>query len=77
MRAFHFQIALMEEHFNENYVESDIYPKATFRGEFMSFLKTSNRNKVLVNGIIDFHGVKKKCHSCSYGTRGPKINWRM
>ena len=61
MRAFHFQIALMEEHFNENYVESDIYPKATFRGEFMEFLKLQQKQEVLVNGIIDFHGVKKKC----------------
>ncbi|MDA1243164.1 MAG: YceI family protein, partial [Bacteroidetes bacterium] len=28
MRAFHFEKALMEEHFNENYVESEKYPKA-------------------------------------------------
>ena len=32
MRAFKFKIALMEEHFNENYVESEKYPKATFKG---------------------------------------------
>ena len=34
MRAFKFKIALMEEHFNENYVESEKYPKATFKGTF-------------------------------------------
>ncbi len=61
MRAFHFQIALMEEHFNENYVESDIYPKATFRGEFLEFPKNlKQKQEVLVNGIIDFHGVQKE-----------------
>ena len=32
MRAFHFEKALMEEHFNESYVESDTHPKATFQG---------------------------------------------
>ena len=32
MRGFHFEKALMEEHFNENYVESDTYPKATYQG---------------------------------------------
>ena len=32
MTAFHFEKKLMEEHFNENYVESEKYPKATFKG---------------------------------------------
>jgi len=32
MRAFVFKKALMEEHFNESYVESDIYPKLQFQG---------------------------------------------
>jgi hypothetical protein len=30
--AFEFKKALMQEHFNENYMESDKYPKATFNG---------------------------------------------
>ena len=34
VKGFHFEKALMEEHFNENYLESDKYPKATFKGEF-------------------------------------------
>jgi hypothetical protein len=33
MRSFKFDRALMEEHFNENYVESDKYPKAKFKGK--------------------------------------------
>ncbi|MGY8939647.1 MAG: YceI family protein, partial [Flavobacteriales bacterium] len=32
MQSFLFEKALMQEHFNENYVESEIYPKATFKG---------------------------------------------
>ena len=61
MRAFHFKIALMEEHFNENYVESDQYPKATFRGRFIDLPEDlSLQNKLLVKGIIDFHGVQKE-----------------
>ncbi len=33
MKAFEFEKALMQEHFNENYVESDKYPKASFDGK--------------------------------------------
>ncbi len=34
MKAFEFEKALMQEHFNENYVESDKFPKASFDGKF-------------------------------------------
>jgi polyisoprenoid-binding protein YceI len=37
VKAFHFEIALMQEHFNENYMDSDKYPKATFRGQLVDF----------------------------------------
>src|SRR6478672_4504093 len=37
MKSFRFKLALMEEHFNENYVESDTYPKATFKGKIENF----------------------------------------
>ena len=32
-KGFHFAKALMEEHFNENYIESSKFPKATFKGD--------------------------------------------
>lgn len=32
MRSFNFEKALMQEHFNENYIESHKYPNATFQG---------------------------------------------
>jgi len=37
MRAFVFKKSLMHEHFNESYIESDLYPKATFTGEVVDF----------------------------------------
>src|SRR4051812_42180218 len=36
MKGFEFQKALMEEHFNENYAESDKFPKAVFKGVVMN-----------------------------------------
>jgi hypothetical protein len=37
MRAFVFKKSLMHEHFNESYIESDLYPKATFNGKLTDF----------------------------------------
>ena len=60
MRAFKFKIALMEEHFNENYVESEKYPKATFKGAFTNLpADLSKQHELLVAGVMDFHGVQK------------------
>lgn len=33
VKSFEFKIALMQEHFNENYLESDKFPKSTFKGK--------------------------------------------
>ncbi len=37
MRAFVFKKTLMREHFNESYIESDLYPEATFIGKIIDF----------------------------------------
>jgi hypothetical protein len=37
IRDFHFRLDLMEEHFNENYIESNRYPKAVFKGKILKF----------------------------------------
>lgn len=48
IRGFRFRVALMEEHFNENYLESQQYPKATFTGKLAGFSKNALANdKVL------------------------------
>jgi polyisoprenoid-binding protein YceI len=49
VKSFHFERALMEEHFNENYMESDKYPKSTFKGT-ISNLSSINFSK---NGKYD------------------------
>ena len=60
MRAFVFKKALMQEHFNESYVESDIFPKATFEGEIpdldISFASPQTR---IVKGLITVHGISQ------------------
>lgn len=38
MRAFTFEKSLMYEHFNESYIESDLYPTAVFEGEIIDFI---------------------------------------
>ena len=61
MKSFMFKKALMEEHFNENYVESDKYPKATFKGEIIKFEDISDvKSKAQVKGILTIHGVSKE-----------------
>ncbi len=37
VKAFHFRVALMQEHFNENYMDSDQFPKASFKGKIKDF----------------------------------------
>ena len=53
----------MEEHFNENYMESSIYPKSTFSGKFTNFdvsnFRKNGKYNVVVEGDLKIHGVKK------------------
>lgn len=62
VKGFRFKNALMEEHFNENYAESDDYPKSTFKGTIsnFSFKKLSTTpTAVTFNGSLTFHGKTK------------------
>ena len=59
MKGFRFKVALMEEHFNENYVESDKYPKATFKGkvEGLDITKlTADPKPYTITGDLTLHG---------------------
>ena len=61
-KSFKFERALMEEHFNENYMESEKFPKATFKGQITN-LKDINFSKdgvydITLKGTLDMHGVK-------------------
>jgi len=61
IKAFVFKRTLMQEHFNENYMESDKFPKATFSGRFVGFdaatLATAGPHNVQVQGDLTLHGV--------------------
>lgn len=61
-KGFRFKVALMEEHFNENYIESDKYPKATFKGKIENFdasALSSNAKDYKINGKLELHGKTK------------------
>ena len=52
----------MEEHFNENYMESDTYPKATFKGKIDNFdvaKLTSIAKEYNIRGKMEIHGKTK------------------
>jgi hypothetical protein len=61
MNQFDFPRKLMQQHFNENYVESDKYPKATFSGAYTedADLSKDGTYAVKVNGKLTIHGVTK------------------
>lgn len=63
IKAFEFEKKLMQEHFNENYMESDKHPKSTFKGTFEvpEGLKSmaDGSYEVDVTGDISVHGVTK------------------
>ena len=60
MRAFVFKKALMQEHFNESYVESDIYPKATFEGKILELDTTFSEPQTrIAKGEISVHGISR------------------
>ena len=64
IKSFHFDRALMEEHFNENYMESDKVPKSVFKGKItnlasVDFTKNGTYN-VTVEGDLTIHDVTNK-----------------
>ena len=61
MNAFIFEKALMREHFNESYIESDIYPKATFEGKIIDFDPAITGEQTrMVKGNFSMHGATKE-----------------
>ena len=54
---FIFPIKLMQEHFNENYLESDIYPISNFQGKILSEKSKNNSDKTKVEGDLMIHGI--------------------
>lgn len=56
VKAFRFKNALMQEHFNESYAESDDYPKAIFSGKIKDFALGRTNT---IEGELTFHGKSK------------------
>ncbi|HJS01288.1 MAG TPA: YceI family protein [Flavobacterium sp.] len=66
VKGFRFKVALMEEHFNENYIESGKYPKAIFKGKIENFdasKLTDAPQKFTINGTLVIHGKTKNITS--------------
>lgn len=64
IKSFKFEKALMQEHFNENYMESDKFPKADFKGKLanpgaVNFSKDGSY-PVQLQGKLTIHGVTKE-----------------
>ncbi len=57
---FKFKKSLMQQHFNEKYMESDKFPKATFQGTVSGFNKESKGvQNAIASGKLTIHGVTK------------------
>lgn len=56
-----FKKSLMQEHFNENYVESHKYPKAKFKGLILNYDQLNEQlNETEIKGILSVHGEEKE-----------------
>ncbi len=65
IHEFQFKRTLMQEHFNENYMESEKFPKATFTGQLLNAAQVlkqlpSGTQTVEVEGNLVLHGVTRK-----------------
>jgi polyisoprenoid-binding protein YceI len=62
--SFQFKSKLMQEHFNENYLESGKFPKATFSGKLENFsgfdINSKNPQSIVVKGKMNIHGTDQE-----------------
>jgi len=60
IKGFQFEKKLMQEHFNDKYMESDRYPRSTFSGVITGFnMNTTNLQSVRAKGKLTIHGITK------------------
>lgn len=64
IKSFEFKNSLMQEHFNDNYLESEKFPKSTFTGKITNIQEVQfDKNgtyDVKVSGQLTIHGVTKE-----------------
>jgi hypothetical protein len=82
--SFQFRKKLMQEHFNENYMESDKYPYSEFKGKITDNVDLSKDGNYTVNvvGNLNVHGVTKTYQtkatlSVSQGITTAKATFRV
>ncbi len=65
IHAFNFKVALMQEHFNENYMDSDKFPKSVFKGKLQDFdfENFSKEQEYDLTGTLTIRGINKKINS--------------
>lgn len=66
IKDFHFKIDLMEKHFNENYMQSDDYPQAIFKGTIEGFninIIGNTPKEFNLKGTLKLHGKSKKINT--------------
>ena len=67
VKSFHFDRALMEEHFNKNYMESDKFPKSSFKGKITNLSSVDFKNngtyEVTVEGDLTIRDVTNKINT--------------
>lgn len=79
IKSFEFEKALMQEHFNENYMESDKFPNATLSGKIkniaeIDFAKDGSY-PANVEGKLTIHGVTKDvAEKGTITVKGGKVN---
>lgn len=78
IKSFQFEKALMQEHFNENYMESDKYPKANFKGDIVNVgainLKKDGAYDAKLKGKLELHGVSKEMETTAkFTVKGKQI----
>ncbi|MFM7310088.1 MAG: YceI family protein [Flavobacteriales bacterium] len=78
-KGFTFESAFMQEHFNENYMESDKFPKSTFKGTISNMsainLKKDGNYTANVSGDLTMHGVTKNMSTtATFTVSGGKIS---
>jgi polyisoprenoid-binding protein YceI len=63
MEEFRFKLSLMEDHFNQKYLETDQYPNAYFKGVIVGFnlnIIDSTSKTCKLKGELKIHGITKK-----------------
>lgn len=75
IREFQFEKKLMQEHFNEKYMESDKFPKATFSGKLTNLnIAQGGEQHVKAKGKLIIHGTTKEVEIEGIANIGDKVN---